>query len=66
MLDHNPENRPTAEEINFCLYEYCQFDGHDVTEENKEIIKIAEAIVQEIIKSDKFLSDPKNYIQVIY
>src|SRR6185369_1757278 len=50
--DHNPENRPTAEEIEYCLGEYYR---------KKEIISSAEAKRQEIIKSDKFLSDTKNY-----
>ena len=51
--DHNPENRPTAEEIFICLEEYYQ--------NKKEIIKLAETKRQEIIKSEKFLSDAKNY-----
>ena len=55
--DHNPENRPTAEEINDCLWEY----WYNITKEKKEIIKLAEAKRQEIIKSDKFMSDTKNY-----
>src|SRR2546423_3499722 len=38
--DHNPENRPTAEEIKDCLWEY---DGGHITEEKEEIIKLAEA-----------------------
>ena len=50
--DHNPENRPTAREIWDCLWEYYY---------NKEIISSAEAKRQEIIKSDKFLSDTKSY-----
>src|SRR5438874_9992685 len=50
--DHTPENRPTAQEIYDCLYKY------DITE---EIIKLAEAKRQEIIKSDKFLLDTRNY-----
>src|SRR5947208_10105026 len=36
--DHNPENRPTAEEIRDCLGEYW---GYDITEEKKEIIESA-------------------------
>src|SRR5207247_8034367 len=56
--DHNPENRPTAEEIYDCLLEYW---GIDTTKEKEEIIESAEAKRQEIIKSDKFLSDTKNY-----
>ena len=44
--DHNPENRPTAHEIMNCLCEY-----HYSFEEEKEIIKLAEAKRQEIIKS---------------
>ena len=58
MWDHDPENRPTAEEIEGCLFEY---NGNYVTKEKKEIIKSAEAKRQEIIKSDKFQSDAKNY-----
>ena len=51
--DHDPENRPTAKEIYDCICEYF--------EEKEEIISSAEAKRQEIIKSDKFLSDTKNY-----
>ena len=54
--DHNPENRPTAEEISDCLREYI---GDEI--EKEEIIKSAEYKRQEIIKSDKFMSDTKNY-----
>ena len=50
--DHNPENRPTAYEINYCFNEYVK---------REEIIKLAEAKRQEIIKSDEFMSDTKNY-----
>ena len=57
--DRNPENRPTAEEIKGCLYEYYTYDSG--TEGNKEIVKLAEAKRQKIIKSDKFLSDIMNY-----
>ena len=56
--DHSPENRPTAKEIYDCLLEYWK---HDMTEEKKEIIESAEAKRREIIKSEKFLSDTKNY-----
>ena len=56
--DHNPENRPTAKEIFDCLLEYL---SSVATEEKKEIISLAEAKRQEIIKSDKFLLDTKNY-----
>src|SRR5205807_7524963 len=60
--DHNPENRPTAKEIYNCLWEYYEdYNKGDITEENKEIIKLAEAKRQEIIKSKKFLTDTKNY-----
>ena len=55
--DHDPENRPTAEEIFYCLHEYHWYRR---TKE-KEVIKLAENKRQEIIKSDKFLSDTKNY-----
>ena len=56
--DHNPENRPTAEEIMNC---FSQYSGYGITEENKKIIKLAEIKRQKIIKSEKFLSDTKNY-----
>ena len=56
--DQNPENRPTAKEIGDCLYKYYRYD---ITEENKEIIKLAEVKRQEIINSDKFLLDTNNY-----
>src|SRR6266542_2479873 len=56
--DHNPENRPTAKEINDCLEEYYR---SYITEEKKEVIELAEAKRQEIIESDKFMSDTKNY-----
>src|SRR3989442_2627988 len=56
--DHNPENRPTAEEIKDCLFEYFE---SGITKEKKKIIKLAEVKRQEIIKSEKFLSDTKNY-----
>src|SRR5437016_10473747 len=52
--DGNPENRPTAEKIYGCFKEHNQ-DG------KKEILESAEAKRQEIIKSDKYLSDTKNY-----
>lgn len=57
--DHNPENRPTAEEIFDCLWGYYGFSYP--TEEKKEIIELAEAKRQEIIKSEKFSSGEKNY-----
>ena len=56
--DHNPENRPTAWEIHDCFYEYWNYNR---TEEKREIIKSVEEKRQEIIKSDKFLTDTKNY-----
>src|SRR3989440_11279010 len=56
--DHNLENRPTAEEIKVCFWEYRRYDA---TKEKEAIIKSAEAKRQEIIKSDKFMSDTKNY-----
>ena len=55
--DHNPENRPTAEEIHDCLEEYYR---SGITEKKEEIIK-SETKRQEIIKSEKFMSDTKNY-----
>ena len=57
--DHNPENRPTAREIYDCLEKYRL--SKDITEENREILESAETKRQEIIKSDEFLSDTKNY-----
>ena len=48
--DHDPENRPTAREIKDCFDKYHQSVGHGITEEKEEIIK-----------SDKFLLDAKNY-----
>ena len=59
--DHSPENRPTAQEIGDCLWKYFERCAHDITKVNKGIIKLAEAKRQEIIKSDKFLLDTKNY-----
>src|SRR6266511_1730730 len=47
-----PENRPTAEEIKDCLWKHYH---------EEEIIKSAEAKRQEIIKSEKYLIDTKNY-----
>src|SRR5437773_12455792 len=52
--DHNPENRPTAEEIKDCFWEYHQ---DNITKEKKKIIDSAEDKRQEIIKSEKFLLD---------
>src|SRR5437762_7765996 len=54
--DHNLENRPTAKEICVCFKEYF-YGGY--TKEHKEIIELAENKRQEIIKSDKFMSDTK-------
>ena len=56
--DHNPENRPTAKEIKSFLREYW---GDYIKKEKKEIVESAEAKRQEIIKSEKFISDIKNY-----
>ena len=56
--NHSPENRPTAREIMDYLYEYHIWN---ITKEKKVIISSAEAKRQEIIKSDKFLLDTKNY-----
>src|SRR6266480_4577557 len=53
--DHNPENRPTAEEIRDC-FTYYKYD-----KKKREMIELAEVKRQEIIKSKKFLSDTKNY-----
>src|SRR5437762_3372592 len=51
--DHDPESRPTADEIYDCLVEY----NFNTTEEKREILGSAEAERREIIKSEKFLSD---------
>src|SRR5437763_16466168 len=51
--DHNPENRQTAGKIWVCLEEYFGRGG--------KVIESAEAKRQEIIKSDEFLSDTRNY-----
>src|SRR5205823_824393 len=60
--DHNPENRPTAEEIKDCLNEYYHYSFiSGFTKEKQAMIDLAEAKRQEIIKSDKFLLDTKNY-----
>ena len=56
--DHDPENRPTAEEINDCLLGYYL---NNMTKEKKDIIESAEVKRQEIINSGKFLTDTKNY-----
>ena len=56
--DHSPENRPTAREIHDCLDGYGSWNESD---EKRKIIDLAEAKRQEIIKSDKFLLDTKNY-----
>ena len=56
--DNNPENRPSAKEIYDCLNEY---SWGFITKEREEIIELAETKRQEIIKSDKFMSDTKNY-----
>ena len=55
--DHSPENRPTAYEIRNCISGY----KYNSTEEKRKIISSAEAKRQEIIKSEKFLSDVKDY-----
>ena len=54
--DHNPKNRPTAREIKDCFWGY-----YINPTKGKEVIKVAEDKRQEIIKSEKFLSDRKNY-----
>src|SRR5947199_29968 len=55
--DHNPENRPTAREILDCLREYERY----IKIEEKEVIKSAETKRREIIESNEFMSDTKNY-----
>ena len=50
--DHNPENRPTAEEIQKCFEAY-RYSGRTII--------LSEVKRQEIIRSDKFLLDTKNY-----
>ena len=57
--DHNPENRPTAWKIFECFWEYSSTNNG--VKEKKEVIELAEDKRQEIIKSEKFLSDTKNY-----
>ena len=54
--DHNPENRPTAREIEDSLWEYNQ-GNIDRTKEKEKIIELAETKRQQIIK----ISDTKNY-----
>src|SRR5690242_3782252 len=54
--DRNPGNRPKAKEIKNCLSKYYHYRTR-----GKEIIELAEAKRQEIIRSEKFLSDTKNY-----
>src|SRR4030095_8910960 len=44
--DHNPENRPTANEIEVCLGKYYDY----LTEEKSKTISLAEAKRQEMIK----------------
>ena len=56
--DHGPENRPTAQEI-YSFFIGCQ--PLNITEEEYEIIEVAEAKRQEIINSEKYLTDAKNY-----
>ena len=58
--DHNPENRPTAGEIWDCLINYYPYDIN-ITEEKKEVIRLAENKRQEILKSEKYLSDKRCY-----
>ena len=55
--DHNPENRPTAKEIHNRFQRY----HFNPIKEEKKVIKLAEDKRQEIIKSEKFLSDTKDY-----
>src|SRR5207253_4813780 len=52
--------RPTAGEIEDCLDEYVSFNI-DRAEGKKEIIRLAEVKRQEIIKSEKYLLDTKDY-----
>nr|CAG8548007.1 11008_t:CDS:2 [Entrophospora candida] len=56
--DHDPKNRPTANGIKYRIKEHHFFK---VIKEKQEIIRLAETKRQEIINSDKFLSDTKNY-----
>ena len=58
--DHNPENRPTADEIFNCFWEYNQ-GNIGKTKKKEKIIELAETKRQEIIKSEKFMTDTKNY-----
>src|SRR5438128_2354707 len=58
--DSNPENRPTAREIHEYLREY-DHHNHFRTKEEENVVILAETKRQEIIKSEKFLSDTENY-----
>src|SRR6185295_13642032 len=53
--DHDPENRPTADEI------FDSLRGYYSGSKERDIIKLAETKRQEIVKSEKFQSDAKNY-----
>src|SRR5438132_7052930 len=55
--DHNPENRPTAKEILDYFKEHGSFNNSRA----KRIIELAEAKRQEIINSEKYLLDARNY-----
>nr|CAG8453109.1 11667_t:CDS:2 [Entrophospora candida] len=57
--DPMPENRPDFCEIRECLDKYRHDSGF--YREEKEIIKLAEDKRQEIITSEKYLSDEKTY-----
>src|SRR5207302_3909608 len=63
--DPNPENRPTAEEVHNCLYEYYFRDEEDCKDpersEEWEVVELAESKRQEIIKSEKYLIDEKKH-----
>src|SRR2546423_6527026 len=61
--DHNPENRPTAKEINDHFKGYYSY--HE-SEEKKEIIESAEIKRQEIINSEKYSLDTNNHPESFY
>src|SRR5207248_10682518 len=53
--DSKPENRPTGKEIHECLRKYF------ILPYEKGVIESAELKRQEIVRSEKYLSDEKNY-----
>ena len=59
--DPKPENRPTAKKIYNCFRKYR--DPFKLREESEQmkIVELAETKRQEIIRSEKYLIDEKNY-----